>query len=62
MGKKKVRVNLIVDLEVDEDLDVKEVIAVGKYEDYVGEYEAIHLKTDDFEVLDYVDIKVEGIE
>jgi len=56
--KKKIRVYLTVDLEVDEDLDVAGAIGVGKYEEYPSGQETIHLKTDDFEVVEYVDIEI----
>jgi len=65
MTKKRVRVTLVVDLLVDERYtkkDIKEAIAVGKYEEGLFGQEIIHLRTGNFEVEEYVDIKVKESE
>jgi len=59
--KKKVRAIITVNLVVDEDLsvgEIKEFIGVGRYEECPSGEDVIHLKTDDFEVEDYVDITI----
>lgn len=57
MPKKKVIVNIVVALEVDEEFDVKKELAVVAYRDNIGGIENYLPKTDDFEVLDYISIK-----
>ena len=51
--KKKIRVNITVDLEVGENFDIQKDLAVVKYEGY-GYHDEFLPKTEDFEVIDYI--------
>lgn len=55
---KKVRAYIVVDLEVSEDFNAKRDLAVVYYED-LGLNESFIPKTDNFEVVEYVDIRTE---
>ncbi len=63
---KKIRAIITVDLKVKEDLspdEIKTLIGVGKYRDngIINQEDEILLKDKDFEIEEYVDIKVKKL-